>query len=129
MTHRTLRQSAKRYPLALALSAAAILLGTGLVVAPELAHRSPSIAVMPVWGVVLWGLFFLLGGAATTFGILTGARNHESAGSTLQGTAYGCAAVSAMFATAGPSPLGVLFLLAIAIGFVARGSVIHQGPK
>lgn len=113
---------ARSYPLALTLSCAATLLGASLVVAPELAQRSPSLAVMPIWGVVLWGMFFLLGGAATAYGIIRGAPNYESAGSTLQGTAYGAAALSALFAAGGPSPLGVLFLLAIAIGFLLRGN-------
>ena len=120
------RHYARHYPLALALSCAAIILGAALVIEPGLSARSPSIAVMPVWGVVLWGLFFLIGGAATTYGILCGFPNYESAGSTLQGSAYGCASVSAMFATSGPSPLGVLFLLAIAVGFITHGTLTRS---
>ena len=119
------QQGVRQVPLLFCLSIAASLLGASLLVEPTLSERSAALSVMPVWGVLLWGAVFLGGGASTVHGLRAHRLDYESAGCTLQGFAYLAAAfVSALSAT--PSPLGITFLGALAIGFTWRGFLLTR---
>lgn len=112
-------------PVLFCLSIAAVLLGASLLIEPALSESSPTLAIMPLWGMLLWGTMFLAGGAAAVYGLRRGRLDYESAGCTLQGFAYMASAiVSALSST--PSPLGVAFLGALAAGFTWRGFLLTR---
>lgn len=116
----------RQFPILFCLSVAATLLGASLMIEPALSASSPTLAIMPLWGVLLWGVMFFAGGIAAAYGLRRGRLDYESAGCTLQGFAYMAAAfVSALSAT--PSPLGITFLGALAIGFTWRGFLLTRG--
>lgn len=118
----------RQFPLLACLSVAAALLGASLLIEPTLGERSAALSVMPVWGVLLWGLIFLGGGAGTVYGLRAHRLDYESAGCALQGFAYLAAAIVTIFSDRiPPSPLGIAFLGALACGFIWRGIIVRDG--
>lgn len=118
----------RQFPLLFCLSIAATVLGASLLIEPTLSERSAALAVMPLWGVLLWGGVFLSGGSSAVYGLRQHRPDYESAGCTLQGFAYLAAAIVTVFSdTIPPSPLGIAFLTAVAGGFIWRGWIVRGG--
>lgn len=115
----TLNPHLRSHLLAFWLAVAAVVLGCALIVAPTMGESSPSLAIMPDWGVIVWGAWFAVGGGSVVYGLVGMRRRFEAAGSVLLSASYFSAAVASVYAGSS-SPLGLLFLSAIAIGFLHR---------
>lgn len=122
----TISSRVNRFPVLFCLSIAATVLGFLLLIEPTLGDRSAALAIMPLWGLLLWAFAFLFGGAATVYGLLELRNDYESAGCTLQGFAYLTAAIATIFSPTIPSsPLGIMFLTALAAGLIWRAFAIR----
>ena len=95
-----------------------MILGLLIVTSPALGADSDSLALMPTWGVLVWGCSFFVGGAMSAVGLLTTRGKWEAAGMTLLSADFG-ALVVAQLAT-DPRVLAVLFLLSLAGGTFHR---------
>lgn len=114
----------KDHPLAFSLAIAAAILGALLIVTPVLAATSPSLAVLPPLGVVIWGLWFFLGGLMSAIGMNRMQPRLEATGMMLQSSAYLTTLVSTLVVF--PNPLSIIFLGALTIGTYFRAVILRN---
>lgn len=114
---------AKLHPIALCVALGSIILGLFLALDPTAASVSPTLGVLTEGGVRVWGLFFTVGGLASSWAILRGLAPLEAFGMALMSPAYGCALVPPFLdPTLTRSPLLIVFVtLAVGTGLRALG--------
>ncbi len=113
-----LSRHAKEHPLAIWISACALILGSYLLLDPTAGAEAPQLSDWPTWGVFLWGASYALGGLLALIGLVRPEPKYEATGMMLMATAYATTLISAIFVF--PVPLTILFLTALTGGTFTR---------
>lgn len=121
-----LSEHAKDHPLAIWLSASAMILGAALLISPTLGDKSASLSPWPTYLVAMWGAAFALGGLLSVVGLAKTKAKIEAAGMVLLSTAFAATAISAGFTS--PSLLSLVFLGALAGGTGHRAISLMNRP-